>query len=203
MKSILKIKFTGLDYYTMKKVTFNKKLECDNIIFIDKVIPSIKVNNGKYTLPETILSAKIQADEYLSGQSDFLNSVLHNPNNELYTILDFEILGIENISDDNVKTVVLSTPKKKKITDIEKITNIFDSLETGNDLALTEDFKNNFLHTYQEMKDVLKGMSAYKQISIVLKAMGVGIMSASNAYNTILDIHKSFNNNPTLFIDEK
>jgi hypothetical protein len=192
MKSILKVRILGIDYYTMKQVSINKTIECEDLNFIDKVIPSIKINNGKYELPETIVTAKQQADEWLSNQSELLNSIIYDNKQELKCIMNWEILSIENVGLDNIKSVVLAPiAKKSKISEIEKIGIIFTALQKDN-VEFTEDFINNFLHTYQEMKDVLGGISIDKKIIIVLRALGIGLMSASNAYDRILDLYKSF-----------
>lgn len=192
MKSILKVRILGIDYYTMKQVSINKTIECEELNFIDKIIPPIKINKGKYELPETIVTAKQQADEWLSNQSDLLNSIIYNNKQELKCIMNWEILSIENIGLNNLKSVALARiAKKVKISEIEKIGIIFTALQKDN-VEFTEDFKNNFLHTYQEMKDVLGGISIDKKILIVLRALGIGLMSATNAYDRILDLYKSF-----------
>lgn len=204
MKSILKVRILGIDYYTMKQVSINKTIECEELSFIDKVIPSIKINKGKYELPETIVTAKQQADEWFSNQSDLLNSIIYDNKQELKCIMNWEILSIENIGLDNLKSVALapiSISKKVKISEIEKIGIIFTALQKDN-VEFTEDFKNNFLHTYQEMKDVLGGISIEKKILIILRALGIGLMSATNAYDRILDLYKSFDTKDVLMIGD-
>lgn len=193
MKSILKVRILGIDYYTMKQVSINKTIECEELNFIDKVIPPIKINKGKYELPETIVTAKQQADEWLSNQSDLLNSIIYDNKQELKCIMNWEILSIENIGLDNLKSVALAPiAKKVKISEIEKIAIIFTTLQKENNVQFTDELKNDFLHTYQEMKDVLGGISIDKKILIILRSMKIGLMSATNAYDRILDLYKSF-----------
>ena len=132
MKSTLKVRILGIDYYTMKMVSINKTIECKGLNFIDILVPPMEINNGKYQLPETIITAKQQADEWISNQSDFLNSIIYNPEHELNCIMNWEILSIENIGLDNLKSVALAPiPKKVKISEIEKPKDL--SLDENND----------------------------------------------------------------------
>jgi hypothetical protein len=194
MKSVLKVKILGIDYYTMKQVSVKKNIECDGFNFIDKVIPPFKINNGEYELTESICTAKEQADEWLSGQRDFFKNIIYEQ--DLNCIINWEILSIENFGLDNLKSDVLSLQilipinKKIKLSEIEKIEIVIKALQNNN-VEFTEDFKNNFLHTYQEMKEVLGGISNDKKILIVLRAMGVGLMSSINSYNRMLNLYKS------------
>lgn len=193
MKSILKVRILGIDYYTMKQVSINKTIECEGFNFIDKIIPPIKINNGKYELPETIVTAKQQVDEWLSNQSDLLNSIIYDNKQELKCIMNWEILSIENVGLDNTKSVVLAPiAKKVKISEIEKIRVIFTALQKENNVQFTDELKNDFLHTYQEMKDVLNGISIDKKILIILRSIKIGLMAATSAYDRILDLYKAF-----------
>lgn len=188
MKSIIKVKFIGIDYYTHKKVTFKKVFECDDLNFVDVIIPPMKINKGKFTLPEHTITAEQQADEWVELQSDLLDSIIHDNKRELQCILNWDILSVENISDDNKKELVVSEAKKEKIPEIERIGLILSLVESKQGTKFSEDFRNNFMHTYQEMKDVLVGMSIYKKILITLRSMGVGMKAASTAYQRISEV---------------
>lgn len=195
MKSIIKLKIKGLDYHSLKQVTISKTLEADGINFIDEVKPPLKINNGKYTLPQHTISAKDKADQWISTQTDFLNGVIYDNSHELQCILNWEVISIENIGVDNKKTLALSPNKKQKMSDIEKISFVLIELQKSGK-EFTEEFRNNFLHTYKEMKGALVGLSIEKQMSIVIKSMRVGIMAATNAYQHLIDLLE-FNDDET------
>lgn len=187
MKSLLLVKIFGIDYYTHKNITFTMPLECNGINFVDRISPAIKINNNINTLPPTVITAKEQADEWLNGQKEVLRSIMYDTSHELFAIRNWDIIAIENIDDNNKTTAVLIPTKKEKLTDIEKISIVFSRLEKEQG-EFTENFKNNFLHTFTEMEDVLKGIPLERKILITLRSMGVGLQAAITAYDRILEI---------------
>jgi len=199
MKSILKIKILGIDYNTAKKVSISKTIECDGMNFVDRVIPPMKISNGKYGLPETIVTAKEQADGWFSNQSKLLNSIIYDQ--ELICIVNWDVISIENIGVNESKSFALAPKAKKvKLSDIEKIEMVFKRLE--NEVQFTPELRDNFLHTYLEMKDVLGGISTEKKILIVLRSLGIGLMAATNAYDSITAIYREFDKKDTAMIEE-
>jgi hypothetical protein len=187
MKSVIKLKIIGLDYYTMEKVNVKKKITCEGSIFEDRKNPPLVINGGKYTLPESTTTAKELADDWVSTQSDFLMDVINDPKRELNCILDWEILEIQNIQD-GVTTLPMKVDVPIKLSTEMQMGLVLKGFEEKIGREFDEDFKAGFLHTYLEMKDKLKGLSLENKISIVLAAMGVGLKAASNAYSRISEI---------------
>jgi hypothetical protein len=192
MESILKVRIIGLDYYTCKRVSINKTIKCDGLHFFDRVIPAMKINGGKYELPETTATAKSDADEWVSNQSDLLNSIIHNPKRELKCILNWEVLSIKNVGVDVHESANLPlVPTKPKLSEIEKITDVMTRMQETHG-EFTDEFQANFIHTYQEIKDVLGGMPIDKKILIILKSIGVGFKASTTAYERMIDLYKEF-----------
>lgn len=198
MESILKVRITGIDYYTMKKVSFDKTIKCQEHFFTT-IIPAMKINGGKFELPETIITDRKHADEWFSNQKDMLNGYIYDLKHELHCILDWHILSVKNIGIEGEKKVQKPTSlmpiKKQKQTDTKKAESLFSltkSIIESSGINLSEDFKNNFIHVYLEMKDVLQGISREKQILIIMRSMDVAMMGASNAYKHILDTFDMF-----------
>ncbi len=194
MESILKVRITGIDYYTMKKVSFDKTIKCQEHFFTT-TIPAMKINGGEFELPETIVTDKQHADEWFSNQKDMLNGYVYDPKHELNCILNWHILSVKNIGIENEtkpsKSTSLMPIRKQKQTDTEKAEGILTLIQSSG-INLSEDFKSNFIHVYLEMKDVLQGISREKQILIIMRSMNVAMMGASNAYKHILDTFDMF-----------
>jgi len=195
MKSILKIKVVGLDYYTSKRVTLKKTVTCEGKNFVDKVIPSRLINGGTAKLPEYTHTAKDQADEWLSNQSDILNSFIFDTDNELQAIINWSILSIENVNQDGITSLALAPkPKKEKISEGQKM-QLFAELTHKENPNFNEKLKNDFIATYQEIADKLKGISTEKQIHLVFAAMGVGYKAATVAIGGTLEFSDYMKNN--------
>lgn len=202
MKALVTIEFEGLCYYTMKKVKVHKVLTCDGVNFIDKKTEEILINDGKYKLPSTTITAFYQASEYINGQRKFLDSVINDPKQELHCILNWDITSIQNFgevnneSDSSAIISVLDTPTSIIVSDkprtIEaKVDSFLPLLSLSTD---SEKFKNDFLHTFYEMQESIKDLDADNQFRIVLSAMGVGYSAASNAMQYGIDLLKSISN---------
>ena len=181
MKSIIKFKIKGIDYYTMKRTNVVKNITANGLNFIDKQTKPISVNNGKYTLPSVIITAQEQASEWLSGNSTELDNIINDPKKELHCILNWEVLSIQNIGDDG-KTIITAVKEAIK-EQPESITDTLALIISSNKQEIDVEFMKNFAHTYEEMKDSLKGLSKHKKISLTLAAMNIGHMAAGNAYN--------------------
>lgn len=189
MKSILKIRILGTDYDTMKKVSIVKKIEVENINFIEESIPEMKINGGDIVLPKTTISAEEQADEWFSVQSKIKQEIIYKHN--LHCILNWQVLSIENVNENGILSTELSIPKKaKKLNEEEKIGVILEVLQESTG-EFTDEMKANFFHVYSEMKDVLKGMATDKKILIVLRSLNIGLMASINSYDHILKTLKT------------
>lgn len=189
MKSILKIQITGLDYYTLKKCSFNRTITCHGLHFNDKVIPAIPVNGGKYLLPEHINTAQYQADEWFSKQSKLLDEIIFDFHRELKCILTWRILSVINVDDQGNEIVAYASAKSKR-TQKDDVSNCLTIIEKSGINDWSDETKANFAHIYQEMKDELAGLSVFKKIQVVMSAMGVAYQAASNAYNHISNLIK-------------
>jgi hypothetical protein len=184
MKSIIKARFKAIDYYTMRRISFTKMINADNQCFEDTKTKPITINNGSLTLMPVTIFAKDKAADWIGEQSSFLDSLIHNPARELNCILDWEILSIKNINDKGEET----SPIKIEVTEQPKDKmELVLSMVTGSE-PMSEEFKNDFLHTYKEMEASMKGLSTEKKISLTLSAMGVGMKAAGTAYNHMTNI---------------
>ena len=209
MKALITIEFEGLCYYTMKKVKVHKVLTYDSDNYQEKKTEEISINDGKHKLPSTIITALYQASEYVSRERKFLDSVIHDPKKELHCILDWEVTSIQNFgentilsaSDDNINSdvSVTETPTSIIVSDkprtIEaKIEVILPLIRLANPELNEDNFRNDFMHTFYEMKESIKDLSMDKQFEIVLSAMGVGYAAATTAMQFGLDLLKSIGN---------
>lgn len=192
MKSKLVLKISAIDYYTMSKISFKENIVCDGINFIDKQTEPFDINGKKIILPSYTITAKQQADEWVSNQSDFLKNLIHNPKRELNCILNWEVIKIENEDEKGVKSFPIAIHKKEnkqnKLSELEIIKLVFIKLgELKND-SFDDDFITNFIHVFSEINPSLKGLDIYKKINVTLSAMGVGFKAASTAYKRMSDI---------------
>lgn len=191
MKSKLVLKISAIDYYTMSQISFKESIICDGLNFFDKQTEPIDINGRKIILPSYIITAKQQADEWVSNQTDFLNNLIHNPKRELNCILNWEVIKIENEDEKGVKSFPIDIHKKEKkqnkLSELELIKLFLIELGESRGIAFDEDFTSNFLHVFHEMKSSLKGLDTFKKINIVLSSMGVGFKAASTAYKNIYD----------------
>lgn len=185
MKSILKVKIHGIDYYSFKKVVLKKTINVDGVNFIDRVIPPIVVN-GDEIIGETIDTAMSQASEWIAGQSDLLKSYIYDPIKELHCILDWEVLSIKNIGTiDNLTVESYKVINKDRLSEQKIIEAVLLTLkEQGTDIPDTLLF--DFMHTYEHMRDSLKGLSLDKKMKIVFASMDIGYTAAINAYKGML-----------------
>lgn len=200
MKSIIKVKFLGLDYYTVKKITVIKQLTAKGQIFIDSYTEPIVINEGNSILPSFKISAKEKADAWVENNTNILHEIMHNPQKELYSILNWEILSIQNFDDKNanadpVNNQIFHFNKKESILNAkkplnEKAVDMLERIMKENNNALDEKMKNDFIHTFHKMKDSIKGLSLYQKIRIVLNAMGVGYQASATAYDRINQLLK-------------
>lgn len=178
MKSILKVKFKAIDYYTMNKVSFSNTITSEGNNFKDKQTKPMPVNGGKYVLPSITLTASELASDWVGTQSSLLNDIINDPKRELHCILDWDIVSIKNISASGKETTE-TAPKQQNIK--YDALALFEIIVAASD-TIDEQTKVNFLHTYKEMKDSLKGLTVEKKISVVLAAMGVGFKASGEAY---------------------
>ncbi len=192
MKSKLFLKISAIDYYTMSKISFKENIVCDGLNFIDKQTEPIDINGKKIILPSYTITAKQQADEWVSNQSDFLKNLIHNPKRELNCILNWEVIKIENEDEKGVKSFPIAIHKKEskqnKLSELEIIKLFLIELGELRGSTFDADFTANFLHVFDEMKSSLKGLDTFKKINIVLSSMGVGFKSAITAYKRMADI---------------
>ncbi len=189
MKAIIKVRFKAIDYYTMKRIAFTKLLTADGLNFTDTQTKPLSVNGGEFTLPSVTIKAAKHADNWISEQSTILDGIINDPKRELNCILNWEVISIENVSEKGESNVI-STAKVTPINKEEKVNAILSIITTERGKELDPQFKADFYHTYTEMKDAISGLPAEKQISVVLSAMGVGMMAASTAYTHMSNILK-------------
>ena len=190
MNTILKVRFSAIDYYTMKKVSITKTITCnDGTVFKDTTIDSITVNNGKFKLPAVTLSANKKASDWVGEQTDILNDLIYNNKRELKCILDWEILSISSNEKNTINEKMLPIIAKKiKLTDEDKINSALSIIENDGGYKMSDELKANFKHVYNEMKESLVGLSISKKISIVFSALGVGLQASTTAYERISNI---------------
>jgi hypothetical protein len=174
----IKVRFTGLDYYSMKQVRFTKTIKTGRV-FTDRKTKPLSINDGKYTLPLFTISATDQADQWLSDNSRLLSEIITDPRRELHCILDWtvlEVVGKKKKAEDGLTTAESKKPESLVATLVAQTGKEFD-----------QDFLDFFEHALHEMKESLVGIPKVQKILIVLNAMGVGSMAASNAYKHIMD----------------
>jgi hypothetical protein len=196
MKSLLKIKIIGREYRTMRKKTITKKLTCDHMIFTDITLPAIQIGEkGKgHVLPETILTAKAQADEWVSSQVEFLRGVIYDPQHDLGCIENWEIVAITNFNTDgsimhnqadklSQEAVEVAKPAEDPLQYfMQKIPDL--SSHVSDELIL------NFAAVYQEMKTSIAGLSKIRQFNIVLASLSVGTKAGTVVCERITSILK-------------
>lgn len=59
---------------------------------------------------------------------------------------------------------------------------------------LTRQFRTDFEHTYEEIKDTIKDLPIGKQLHITMSAMGVGYLAATTATQHAIELLKSISN---------
>lgn len=168
MKYVLKVKFSGVTYNSLKKIYFTKKLKCIDVDFTDEIMTTFLINGVEYKQSYTAIQ---KADNWLSNQSKILTDIIDKK--DLKCIINWEIISINN-----------AETKKVKLSEPEKLGLILNSFNKD----YPEEFKNNFSHTYLLLEKSLKGISTEQKISIILAVLGIAIDASSTAYKHMIDI---------------
>lgn len=190
LKSIITVKILALDYYTMKRISFTKKIVSDGLNFVDKITKPFLANGGTITIPSIKITAQESADIWLTSQNNILQELIDDPKRELHCILNWEVLKVENVNEDGIKSVTFDKKKPQHSPVVEETYKVTEALSviSSEKNPFDEKFKDDFWHTWKEMADSLKGVKTDKKISIVLSAMGVGFSAAATAYKHVTSI---------------
>lgn len=161
---MIKVKFDALSYNTGAKISITRKIESPE--FVDIPVPEKKFKSC--TVPAWTNTAFDQADKWLEGEKEYLQNLIYDE--DLLHICSWEILEVSGVRKEQ--------PKKQQIADI--------LIQAKNDLGLSEEFINDFNHTYLKMRAAVKGLSVERQIEIIGAAMGVGRAAAIKALTDII-----------------
>lgn len=165
------------------------------MIFMDITLPAIEIGEkGKgNVLPETILTAKAQADEWVSSQVAFLRGVIHDPQHELACIENWEIVSITNFNTDGS---IMHNQADKPSQAAQVANPVEDPLQYFMqkipDLSshVSDELILNFAAVYQEMKPSIAGLSKIRQLNIVIASLSVGTKAATVVCERIISILK-------------
>lgn len=193
-KSLITVVFNGLDYYTLKPVSVTKTITFDDMNFVDIVKEPLVINGGELTIPSYTLTAFEQADEHLSRCGSVLQDVIDNPAQELHCIVDWKITAIQNFGEGIVESNALMVTEKEPETVESMLSVITPIMESESGEPVSEKFKTDFLHTYEEIKDTIKDLPIDKQFHITMSAMGVGYLAATTATQHAIELLKSISN---------
>lgn len=196
MKTIITARIYGIDYSTLKKVSFLYKFETDNV-FSERKVESLltdelcsKLNLGKFLT----ISIEEQADKYLEDidKSDIIfQKDLHMINNWkiVSVVTNGECLYKDNLKRESLKGVL----KEINIDDIKS-----DNLHSNLKHLVIEIFKGiddkkvrektfiDFMVTFDRMYSSIKNLTIEKQIDIVFKSLNIGYDAATEAYRDVI-----------------
>jgi hypothetical protein len=165
----IKIKVKGFRYGKIETVIHKWKTD---LVFEDETFDTIPkiIKNG--VVIESIKLSKTFTIARNSKIIDYLDNIqfgkIMMDEHDFDMIIDYEVLK----------------PKKKKLT----IPEILSQHNLDNQTIA------DFMHTYQNMKDNIKGLSNEKKIEIVFQSINIAYTSATNAYQNILNQFNNKNN---------
>lgn len=185
MKAIITAKILAIDYYTMKRISFQKEFTAEGEKFVDTMTKPMKVNGKKLTIPSVKVTAFDHANKWLGEQNHLLQDMIDDVARELHCILDWKIISVNNIDDQNHSLVIAPVVHKK--TETEQVDEIVSAIEVYRKKKFDQSFRDDFEATYTRMRDSFKGLSVLKRIEITMSAMGVGYEVGINILKKITE----------------